>query len=176
PESQKSVNIELRNDESSPSLIQSWIDTGDENAEPDTLKVPFIITPPITRIEPNSGQTLRVMYTGENLPKDRESIFWLNVLDIPAKPKKADNNFNYLQLAVRSRIKLFYRPNGLKVNLSEAYKNVEWKINQNASEVTAVNNTPYYITYSKLSLISNDKVVETIKGKMVPPFSSEKFH
>lgn len=55
------------------------------------------------------------MYTGEALPNDRESIFWLNILDISAKPKFENKNnlnvnSNYLQLPIHSRIKLFYRP------------------------------------------------------------------
>ncbi|MEN2733548.1 fimbria/pilus periplasmic chaperone [Escherichia coli] len=46
-----------------------------------------MITPPIFRMDSKSGQTVRIVYTGESLPKDRESLFYLNVLDIPAKPR-----------------------------------------------------------------------------------------
>ncbi|MEI3973708.1 fimbria/pilus periplasmic chaperone [Klebsiella pneumoniae] len=53
------------------------MDTGDASVAPDSVNVPFIITPLIFRIEPHTGQTLRIMYTGEALPNDRESIFWL---------------------------------------------------------------------------------------------------
>lgn len=88
PEGQRSINVRLSNDELSPSLVQSWMDTGDVSASPDSVNVPFIITPPVFRIEPHTGQTLRIIYTGEKLPHDRESLFWLNVLDIPAKPQK----------------------------------------------------------------------------------------
>lgn len=109
---EKSINVQLQNGDNSPSLVQAWLDTGDASGSPGSVRVPFVITPPVSRIEPGTGQTLRIMYTGEPLPRDRESVFYLNVLDIPPRPefggKKADvGNVNYLQLAVRSRIKLF---------------------------------------------------------------------
>ncbi|STJ32249.1 F17-like fimbrial chaperone [Escherichia coli] len=75
PAEQKSINVRLNNGDSTPSLIQAWLDTGDPSSPPDSVRVPFIITPPVFRVEPLSGQTMRIMYTGENLPADRESLF-----------------------------------------------------------------------------------------------------
>ncbi len=86
PATQKSISIRLNNDNESPALVQSWLDDGDAAAPPESVHVPFIITPPIFRMDSKSGQTVRIVYTGESLPKDRESLFYLNVLDIPAKP------------------------------------------------------------------------------------------
>ncbi len=56
------------------------------------------------------------MYTASSvLPKDRESVFWFNVLEVPPKPDAATvANQSLLQLAFRTRIKLFYRPEALK--------------------------------------------------------------
>lgn len=87
PATQKSISIRLNNDNESPALVQSWLDDGDAVAPPESVHVPFIITPPIFRMDSKSGQTVRIVYTGESLPKDRESLFYLNVLDIPAKPR-----------------------------------------------------------------------------------------
>lgn len=108
---QKSVNVQLQNSSSDPALVQSWLDRGDINSRPNSIQVPFLVTPPVVRIEPNAGQTLRVVFIGkENLPQDRETLFYLNVLDVPPKPKAEDLGTNYLQFAIRSRIKFFYRP------------------------------------------------------------------
>ena len=182
PSEQKSINVQLNNGGALPSLIQSWIDNGDASASPDSVKVPFIITPPISRIEPNSGQTLRVMYTGDSLPSDRESIFWLNVLDIPAKPKIDDKNVkkennNYLQIAVRNRIKLFYRPQSLTLEPSVTYKNVRWFLEQgkNGTKLRAENQGPYYITFNKIILSQNGHDIPVAQPKMVAPFSSISF-
>lgn len=51
-------------------------------------------------MEPKSGQTIRIVYTGESLPQDRESLFYLNVLDIPAKPKLEENSENSEEITI----------------------------------------------------------------------------
>ncbi|EEH8378475.1 fimbria/pilus periplasmic chaperone [Salmonella enterica subsp. enterica serovar Montevideo] len=181
PEGKKSIDVQLNNGDSSPSLIQSWIDDGNASAAPDSVKVPFIITPPIFRMEPRTGQTLRIMYTGESLAKDRESIFWLNVLDIPAKPKTEEKDTishnNYLQLAVRSRIKFFFRPENIKLSPGDSYEKVVWSIEEKASgSFLKVNNpTPYFITYNQIAVTKNGKTTATAEGGMVSPFSSKAF-
>lgn len=181
PAQQKSINIQLSNNEAEPSLIQSWIDTGDSESAPDSVKVPFIINPPVFRIEPKSGQTLRITYTQEKLPNNKESLFYLNVLDIPAKPKfdkdtKSENN-NYLQLAIRSRIKFFFRPSNLKLSPLDAYKKVTWSLEQDSSQtfIKAENNTPYFITYNNIVITLKEKRYSVESPGMVAPFTSIKF-
>ena len=181
PEKQKSINVQLKNNEDNPSLIQSWIDIGDAESAPDAVKVPFIINPPVFRMEPKSGQTLRIMYTRENLPNNKESLFYLNVLDIPAKPDIYNNELtkgnNYLQFAIRSRIKFFFRPDNLMPSPSEAYERVTWSLEQQPSDTSIkVNNpTPYFITYNNISTTSNGKVVSIESPGMVAPYSYSRF-
>lgn len=87
---QKSVNVRLENKGNNPLLVQSWLDTGDDNAEPGSITVPFTATPPVSRIDAKRGQTIKLMYTASSaLPKDRESVFWFNVLEVPPKPDAA---------------------------------------------------------------------------------------
>lgn len=119
---EKSVNVRLENKGNNPLLVQSWLDTGDDSAEPGSITVPFTATPPVSRIDAKRGQTIKLMYTASSpLPKDRESVFWFNVLEVPPKPD-ADKvaNQSLLQLAFRTRIKLFYRPEGLNGLPSDA--------------------------------------------------------
>lgn len=163
----KEVTVKLTNKGSSPVLIQSWIDNGDTNAKPESISVPFILTPPINRVEPSKGQTLRLSYTGAVLPTNKESVFWLNVLEIPAKTAKQGDS-NYLQMAFRSRIKLFFRPMGLSGNANDAAKALTWSTY--AGGVLATNPTSYYV--SLVTLTVNGKQVE---GKMVAPGTSQKF-
>ncbi|WP_437676671.1 fimbrial biogenesis chaperone [Sorangium sp. So ce131] len=107
PADHREVAVEVRNNGDKPTLVQAWLDRGDADQAPDTINVPFLLTPPIFRIDPGHRQTLRITYapSGEHLPQDRESVFWLNVLEVP--PAGAN------VLATRSRISLFYRPQGL---------------------------------------------------------------
>lgn len=167
PSGQHNVNVQLTNVGNSPSLVQAWIDNGDPKAAPETIKVPFVITPPITRIDGNKGQTLRLSYTGEPLPADRESVFYLNVLDIPPNP--GDTHKNYLQIAIRSRIKLFFRPESIKIKLSEAYEKVKWSTRDN--KIFIDNPTPYFITYSHLEIDNGRSRYDLPYTGMVAPFS-----
>lgn len=167
PSEAKEVTVKLNNMGSQPVLIQSWLDSGDVNAKPENISVPFVLTPPINRVEPNKGQTLRLSYTGAALPTNKESVFWLNVLEIPAKGvRKVDEN--YLQMAFRSRIKLFFRPAGLQGNANDAVKSLNWSASSGG--VTASNPTPYFV--SLVTVAVNGRQVE---GQMIAPESSQKF-
>lgn len=167
PAGQKEVTVKLDNAGKAPVLAQSWIDNGDVKASPENISVPFILTPPINRIEAKKGQTLRISYTGAPLPADKESVFWLNVLEIPAKDKAMQSE-NQLQMAFRSRIKLFFRPAGLQGDANDAAKALTWSTDANG--ITATNPTPYNVSLVEVSL--NGKKVE---GQMVPPRGSIRF-
>ncbi|EPC6047217.1 fimbria/pilus periplasmic chaperone [Serratia ureilytica] len=164
---EKDVTVKLSNVGKSPVLIQSWIDDGDPQAKPENINVPFILTPPINRVDAGKGQTLRLSYTGTALPTDKESVFWLNVLEIPAKKAlRADESA--LQMAFRSRIKLFFRPAGLSGNANEAAKRLNWSAT--AGGIKAFNPTPYFV--SLVSLKANGKEIE---GQMIAPQSALEF-
>jgi chaperone protein EcpD len=105
----RDVSVRLLNRGERPALIQAWIDRGDAASTPDTVRVPFSLSPTLARIDPDRGQVLRLTYTGEPLPDDKESVFWLNMLEVPPKPADA-SNANYLQFALRTRIKILFRP------------------------------------------------------------------
>ncbi|WP_147199796.1 molecular chaperone [Pantoea sp. CCBC3-3-1] len=167
PSDAREVSVKLSNVGKKPVLVQSWVDSGDSKAKPETIHVPFVLTPPINRVEAGKGQTLRISQTGEALPTDRESIFWLNILEIPAKDPKLKNE-NYLQMAFRSRIKFFYRPVNLAGNANSAVNNFKWKTE--GKQLIATNSGPYYVSFVTLS-VKRKKV----EGKMVAPFSSESF-
>jgi chaperone protein EcpD len=176
PSNEKEVTLRLENKGDKSSLVQVWIDKGDSSAKVNKIIAPFIILPPVSRIEPSQGQTLRISYTGNNLPQDRESIYWLNVLDIPSKAEKQIGNS--IEMAFRSRIKLFYRPSGLNVSsYDEKIRKLTWKVNPcGKNSCIAINNsTPLFVTISKLEAMSGNKVLASQQGSMIPPFSSESY-
>ncbi|EBS1106090.1 fimbrial chaperone [Salmonella enterica subsp. enterica serovar Eingedi] len=173
PQSSKDVVINLDNHGNKPLLIQTWLDDGRDGVNPQELKLPFIITPPVSRIDPKKGQSVRITYTGSPLPQDRESLFWFNVLEIPPKSKKADaENANQLQLAFRTRIKFFYRPDGLKGSAVEAAKNLTWtqKKEGNAVKLVAHNNSPYNVAVSTVTIKTSQKTYDVVH-QSVQPFS-----
>lgn len=151
-----------------PVLVQSWIDSGEVDTKPDFIEVPFMLTPPVNRIDPENGQTLRIRYTGDTLPTDRESLFWLNVLEIPAKPS-SESNENYLQMAFKTRIKLFYRPSSLKLDINDSMEKISFNRIDNDT-VRVDNPTPFHISFARIA--SNKKEID---GDMVSPYSSLHF-
>src|SRR5215475_10271280 len=67
------VSLSMVNDGKEPRVIQAWVDTGDASERAESSKAPFLITPPMARVDPGKGQTLRIMFTGaNNLPQGRE--------------------------------------------------------------------------------------------------------
>lgn len=69
PANAREVTLELTNKGSTPSLVQVWIDAGDRRIRPGAEALPFLVTPPITRIEAQRGQSLRLAYVGQGLPR-----------------------------------------------------------------------------------------------------------
>ncbi|EMK1730711.1 fimbria/pilus periplasmic chaperone [Salmonella enterica] len=167
------VTIGLTNKNARPILIQSWIDTGNENATPENISVPFVLTPPINRVDSGKGQTLRISYTGvPALPTDRESVYWLNVLEVPAKDKSNENNKQKLNIVFRTRIKLFYRPEGLTGNSNDAPDELHW--NLNGQYITVQNNSKYNITIFTIHYKTKGSLSE-ISGKMIAPGEFQQF-
>lgn len=132
PSDAREVTLQLSNNGSKPALVQAWIDEGDPKSTPDQSKVPFMITPPISRVEATKSQTLRItaLPNASQLNQQQESVLWLNVLDIPPRPtgKGAESvPDNFLQLAIRSRIKFFYRPASIKEDANLAADKLQWQ-------------------------------------------------
>lgn len=174
PESEKEITLRLNNEGNKSSLVQTWIDKGDSSAKVNQIDVPFVILPPIFRVEPKQGQTLRISYTGKNLPADRESVFYLNVLDIPPNPENTQSN--NVQMAFRSRIKFFFRPLALKNEVySDAVEKLTWSEGSCSTCIEVKNPTPFNITITKIYLTANSKVGSGIQGAMIAPFSSRNF-
>lgn len=104
----KEVSLPLQNNEKElPWLIQSWTDTGDGKT-----RGPFIVTPPLFRLDAQKEQSLRITWNGTPLPTDKETLFYLNVRTVPATSAD-DEDKNVLRLIYKTRLKLFWRPTGL---------------------------------------------------------------
>ena len=127
PADKREVTLGMTNHADTPRLIQAWIDSGDPEASIVKATVPFIVTPPIFRLDAGKGQTLRILFTGGNVPQDRESVFWLNVQEVQPKPAgKANRTKDYVHFSVRSRLKIFYRPQGLPGSPEQAISALRW--------------------------------------------------
>lgn len=153
-EASLTVNNKSSNEEF---LIQSWID--DING---SKKTPFIITPPLFKLNPTKNNVLRIVKTTDSLPQDRESVYWINVKSIPAKSDDASER-NVLQIAVRTRLKLFYRPAGLKGNSMDAWSQLRFSKAENG-QLKVENPSVFNLTFN--DLYANGTEIK--KAGMVP--------
>ncbi|MGK9009921.1 fimbrial biogenesis chaperone [Serratia marcescens] len=167
PERHKDVIVQLINNGGDPSLVQAWIDAGDMNATPETAHVPFLLSPPVVKVAAHGGQQLRIKKIGPQLAADRESVFYLNVLDIPPVPENLQGK-NTLQLAVKSRIKLFYRPKTLKMKPEAMADHIT--LYPHGEKITLKNDAPYHFTLANISRGNQKNLLGD--AIMIPPFSS----
>lgn len=148
-------------DAQTPYLVQSFVENFTVG---DTRPVPFVVTPPLFRLDPEQQNVLRITFTGGALPADRESVFWLSIKSI-APSQKEDRN--KLQINVKSRFKLFYRPEGLKESVDEAWRKLTFR--QRGNQLVATNPGPYYLSLFSLSVGGK----EIAQPGMIAPMSSK---
>ncbi|MBQ0533784.1 fimbria/pilus periplasmic chaperone [Providencia huaxiensis] len=154
-----------------PYLAQGWL----QDAKGDKLTSYFTILPPIQRI--NAGQTsqLRIESLPDigKLPQDRESLFFFNLREIPPTSKKS----NVLQIALQTRVKLFYRPASLVMDSTEM-RNSPWQnkliLIKKSDGVYAKNPTPYFIILNSIKKSQSAEKLAGFTVTDVEPFAEKK--
>lgn len=178
PSSEREVTIKVNNAGTTPALVQAWIDTGEAGVSPDRIDVPFTLAPAMFRLDPAKGQTMRLIYSkAPNTPlaTDKESLFWLNVLEIPPKAKPGSADANQLQLAFRTRIKVFFRPAELQGKPEQAPSLVTWQVvhTPNGYRLKGTNPTSYFVNLASIELICGSETVDAGGGYIKPGESAD---
>lgn len=140
-------SIQFTNRDDGPSVMQVWIDSGDEQSTPKTADAPFLVSPPIFRIDAKGGQTVRVVYTGKDLPQDRETVFYLNTLQVPSVNTTYSDE-NQMLVMLRNRLKLFYRPAGIEDSAQSAPEKLGFSIGTHGKgeRISVKNASSYYVS------------------------------
>ncbi|MFX2611802.1 fimbria/pilus periplasmic chaperone [Enterobacter mori] len=137
---EKSMTMKVSNDNKQlPFLAQAWLE--DEQGKKITTG-PLVVTPPVQRMEPSAKSMVRVTSTPDisKLPQDRETLFYFNLREIPPKSDKP----NSMQIALQTKIKLFYRPEAIKVKNKEVWQE-KLVLTPVSGGYRLQNPTPYYI-------------------------------
>lgn len=151
----KESSVSVKNPDAAPYLIQSWVESQTGGAE----KTPFIITPPLYRLGIGQQNIQRIVMVG-SLPQDKETLYWLNIKSIPSAPRQE----NSLQIAVKTRIKLIYRPSRLKGTVPEELADkLTW---QRVGNKIQVNNPTSYVMNFNEIIVSGKKLEEV--GYVLP--------
>ena len=142
-------------------LIQSWLTEADGKRETQEL----MLVPPVQQLAPGQTRAVRVLRKGGALPRDRESVFWLHVQEIP---KKDASRTNTLKLAVRNSIKVFWRPAAIAKEASNYAARLNKVTTRRAGNTLTIENpTPFNLTLNKV--VGGNNHVQLV-NKMVPPF------
>ncbi|WP_345827706.1 fimbria/pilus periplasmic chaperone [Pantoea sp. BRR-3P] len=141
--SERSISLSISNENKSlPYLAQSWL----EDAQGKKVNSPLLVLPPVQRVEPGQKGAIKIQalpVTKTLLPQDRESLFYFNLREIPPRSEKQ----NVLQIALQTRIKLFYRPASIIVTSESATPwQTQLTLSQQGDGYTVTNPTPYYVT------------------------------
>ncbi|MEQ4626169.1 fimbria/pilus periplasmic chaperone [Providencia manganoxydans] len=138
---QKSISLNISNNNKQlPYLAQGWID----DAEGKKITSPLVVLPPVQRIEPGKSSQVKIeaLPAINALPQDRESLFYFNLREIPPKSDKP----NTLQIALQTRVKLFYRPKAIKADKNGTPWQEKLTLQKAGEQMMVKNPTPYYVT------------------------------
>lgn len=171
----KSVPVTLNNTGSRVYLVKGSITQGDGRTDSPS----FMVTPPLFRLEPHSQHTVLILRQGQgalSLPTDRESVFYLQLLAIPAtqsgrQASDADVSAQ-INIGLQQVIKVFYRPAGLVPQPTAAEKQLTF--HQTPAGLQVNNPTPYYLTLASVTLDQHAVNVKST-GAMLAPYSQQTY-
>ncbi|NMK44849.1 molecular chaperone [Achromobacter sp. Bel] len=173
-EGAKHVVIPLSNTGKAPILVQAWLDHGGAEADLSRLQVPFVLMPTLFRIDPGERKAMQLRYTGEPLPKDRETVLRINLRHTPSTRQSE----NRLQVVLSYVMKVLYRPKGLPGTPQDAPAQVRWTFHpgtaQDAPYWRAENPTPYSVSLATVRVGGRQGASE-LKGLTLMPKSVEQF-
>lgn len=170
--SAKEKTLQFTNQDPYPNVVQIWLDTNNPRSNPSTADAPFVATPQVFRMEPNSGQAVRLVFTGSGLPQDRESVFYFNFQQIPSV-KSSDKDKNKLLLLVSNRLKVFYRPDSLPGSSDKISDELTFSVKkiQGKTHLVVNNPTAYHASFTQATITTAGKSVNVPDVTMVAPKS-----
>ncbi|AZE47666.1 pili assembly chaperone [Pseudomonas chlororaphis] len=141
----KEASLVIKNSATEDLMFQAWVESADKGED-----VPFAITPVLKRLAGEQQQVLRILYSGKGLPTDKESVYWLNVREVPQKSREE----NTLQIAVQQRLKLFYRPAGLPGKVTDAPGELKWRVSgkDGHARLEVSNPTRFHVSFGSVIL------------------------
>lgn len=166
-------SLMLANTNTYPVVAQTWVDNGE--GTPDINDVPFVSIPSVFRLEPHGIKGVRIIYNAIRVPQDRESLYWLNIYEIPPEKKDAAGE-NSVLITMNTQIKVFYRPQGINETPEKALPELTCRRNDNKS-IVCHNPSPIH-----LSVIAVKVHAGTLNfgGRdadlLIRPFSDKVFH
>jgi P pilus assembly chaperone PapD len=165
--SEKSVSLNISNQNKQlPYLAQGWL----EDEQGNKIQSPLAVLPPVQRVEPGKPSQVKIqaLPATKLLPQDRETVYYFNLREIPPKSDKP----NTLQIALQTRIKLFYRPAAIAPQQNAAPWQEQLTLTKQGDKYVVNNPTPYYVTLVDAGAKKSVVGVKGFEPLMVPPKGS----
>ncbi|WP_419736913.1 molecular chaperone [Pseudomonas sp. COR18] len=166
PAQDREAVLSVSNRNKSTILLQSWLEADDATA----ADLPFAVVPALVPLSGGGRQTVRIIHSGADMPTDRESLFWLNVQEIP----QASEQENTLQIGIRQRIKVFYRPRQLMADPELAPRQVRWRLKP-GGVLVASNPGPFHVTLVDIELFGGERRLLHHRNSMLAPGQAREF-
>ncbi|PSV27801.1 fimbria/pilus periplasmic chaperone [Photobacterium sp. GB-56] len=135
-EGDKSVEIKIENIADKTYAAQIWI----ENENKKDKNVNFIPMPNFFKFNKGETQVVRLLNTHKSSSLNNESLYWLNLQEIPPVDKSKKSR---ITLALKTRVKLIYRPKVLLGKRANAEKLLS--IVKSNGNIKITNPTPFYL-------------------------------
>lgn len=165
-------SLSLVNSEKEPVVVQVWTDNGDPTVSPDQVHTPVVINPPVFKMKPGEIRNIRLLLVSAgSLPQDRESVYWLNIYQIPPNTETQHKGEKKIVLPLKIRMKVFVRPEKIGELQENNAQKLQFSIDREPGNKTLLiqNPTPWHLT---LSSLRSGKTA--LPGVMVAPFTSER--
>lgn len=168
-EALREQTLRLDNKDSVPVLVQAWTDEVAGSRPARDADSPFLVTPSVFRLDPGQSQTLRILRIRPVTQTQEESLYWLNIKEVPPMSEQPSN---LLQLGILTRLKLFYRPADLEVSATAAIAGLQWRILQRDGQTLLECTNPSDVHVSLLSASwQQDPATTDIALDMIAPHS-----
>ncbi|MDG1640323.1 hypothetical protein DA718_00535 [Klebsiella huaxiensis] len=148
---EKTGSLALSNSEQQPMLVQVWVDEGDPLTPPEKVITPVIVTPPVFRMQPGEVRAIRLLISSrEGLSQDKESLYWLNIYQIPPMKPEDKAQQHKVVLPLRIRMKLFIRPEGVPSPTEKEGARLGFRFDEQRKQLQVTNPTVWHLTLTNL--------------------------
>lgn len=166
PAQDKEISVRVINDSPEKIVLQAWISATKEEIH----DIPFAITQPLVELDQQQEHILRILYMGEGLPSDKESLFLLNVVEAPLKPQKENN----IQMAIRQKLKLFFRPADLQGSPLDCVAGLTWEV-KNSSSVEVTNTCAFHLSLVDVRIEFDGRTILLSEYTLLKPREKQYF-
>ncbi|MDR0805393.1 MAG: molecular chaperone [Enterobacteriaceae bacterium] len=172
-------SLMLLNTNTYPVITQTWVDNGDVNNAPELSQAPFVPLPSVFALQPNAYRGIKIVYNGQALPADRESVFWLNLYEVPPTQPITPPMQSRVTLAMNTQMKIFYRPKTLADQAQSAADKITFTLLRagNHYQLRCNNSSAFYLSFASIAVHigEHDYPVQQESDMMTAPFSSKDY-